>query len=241
MITDPEILSAFAHKSILIIDDEKFSRSIITRLLSPLLVVEACDGEQGLHQFRADHSVGMVLCDFNMPVMDGLRFLKAIRSTPHGRNGVPVLMLTGTSDSALVGVALKLDVDGFIVKPVSQSALESRIKHVIGHSREVKEPKHYAVLAVEEISERLLGPSAPVCTPAEVEKAKKEAEPAVTPSGRKLALELVRPQSVLASDIRAPSGELLVAAGVPLTSRLIRRLLELVPMGIAPNHVWVSL
>lgn len=241
MITDPELLRTFFDKSVLVIDDEKFSRSIIGRLLHPLTIIEADDGSLGLHQFRANPSVAMILCDFNMPVMDGLKFLKAVRAGFQGvNNTVPVLMLTGTSDSALVSVALKLDVDGFIVKPVSQSALETRMKHVLGRPNEVKMPKHYADIAVDEVSERLLGSKDPICTPAEVEKLKKAAEPAVTPAGRKLSLDAVQPQAVLTTDIRAPTGELLIAAGVPLTQRLIRRLLELAPLGIAPDHVWVE-
>lgn len=240
MITDPEILNAFAGKSVLVIDDEKFSRSIINRLLSPLTVIEADDGALGLHQFGADRSIAMVLCDFNMPVMDGLKLLKAVRAGfEEPRNGVPILMLTGTSDSALVSVALKLDVDGFIVKPVSQSALETRMKHVLANPRDVKPAKYYAHMAVDDVSERLLGSPVPVCTPAEVERNKRLAEPSPS-SGRKLALDLVQPQSILASDIRGPSGELLVAAGVPLSHRLIRRLMELAPLGIAPNHVWIT-
>ena len=82
-------------------------------------------------------------------------------------------------------------------------------------------------------------PSIHICTPEEIEQAKKAAEQQAH-VGIKLRLDHLNPGVVLSEDIRAPTGELLIATGVPLTERLIRRLMELSPLGIVPGHVWVT-
>ncbi len=235
MINDKEIIDAMKGRSILLIDDEKFSRTLLRRMLEPLDVEEATNGAEGLQQYLLKLNVAVIVCDFNMPVMDGLKVLKAIR-TGFQRidHTIPILMLTGTSDSSLVSVAIKLEVDGFIVKPVSQNVLESRIKHVLTHPRDLQPPKYYESIDIDEVSERLLKTlSVPI---------ESKQKPVVeTPmAGQNLPLDQVSANSILTADIRASSGELLVAAGQPLSERLIRRLTELIPMGIAPSHVWVE-
>jgi CheY-like chemotaxis protein len=205
-------------------------------MLDPLDVEEATNGAEGLQQYIAKPEIALIICDFNMPVMDGLRVLKMIRTGFQKiDHTIPVLMLTGTSDSSLVSVAIKLEVDGFILKPVSQNVLESRIKHVLTHPRELQPAKYYESIDIDEVSERLLKTlSNPLPT-----KPKQTVEPAQ--SGRQFPIGEVAVNSVLTADIRAASGELLVAAGQPLSDRLIRRLSELVTMGIAPENVWVEL
>ena len=227
MITDTTILKTMGtSKSVLVIDDEKFSRVIVRRALHPLEVLEAPNGAEGLQAYLTNPSVAMILCDFNMPVMDGLKVLKAIRSGFEGaHNAVPILMLTGNSDSALVRTALQLDVDGFIVKPVSQAAIEARLKYVLTNPREIQPPKFYEGIDVESVSDRLLKTLS-----TEIEE-----EPTPEPEAN-----TIPPGSLLTRDINAPSGELLVAAGQVLSERLVRRLTELAPLGFAPKTVWIE-
>ena len=235
MITDIDVLKALdLTKSVLVIDDEKFSRVIVRRALHPLDVLEAANGAEGLQTYLTNPSVAMILCDFNMPVMDGLKVLKAIRSGFEGaHNAVPILMLTGNSDSALVRTALQLDVDGFIVKPISQSAIEARLKYVLTNPREVRPPKYYQGIEVDSVSERLLK------TLGTFVEEKKEEGPVIT-TERELKLADIPPNSLLTRDLKAPTGELLVAAGQVLSERLIRRLTELAPLGFAPKTVWIE-
>lgn len=239
MVADPVILNAFRNNAVLVVDDEKFSRSIAARHLEPLRVVEASDGLRALQEIQAGLDAGLVICDFNMPGMDGLKFLKSIRSgTKNVRNDIPIMMLTGSSDSALVKAALELDVDGFLIKPVSKYAVEERIKYMLTHSRDIKPPSAYADIEVDDIRERLLGSNLPVSKPEDLLQTKPED---TAPAGAcKLALADVPPNSILAVDIKAPSGELLVGKGVPLSERLLRRLQDLAPLRIAPSEIWIE-
>ena len=179
----------------------------------------------------------MVISDFNMPVLDGLNFLKALRCGMEGiRNDTPVLMLTGTAHSLLVQQALALDVDGFLLKPVSQASLHSHMRKAMDKNRKIKPPEAYASVAVDPATLRLLGYGPPI----DVTAPPSERQAPLTPEGsQQLSLATVPVRSVLAVSIRAKTGELLVAAGMELSERLIHRLQELSTIGIAPTHVWV--
>jgi two-component system chemotaxis response regulator CheY len=226
MIKEKQILDHFKDKSILVVDDEKFLRGIVTRLVEPFQVVEAGDGSYALFQLAANPQIGLVLCDFNMPRMDGLTFLREVRrGAAKVPNDLPVLMLTGHSDMGLVQTALALDVDGFIIKPVSSLTLATRLKHLVEKRTPVKAPAHYQGIDLGAVCERLL-------SPAPGPKDEETAGP-----GRLVRLADARPKDVLAADLCATSGEVLVVKDTPLSDRLIARLVELESLGIAPSDI----
>ncbi len=126
-----------APYKVLIVDDERFSRLIVTRLLQGLECTDietAKDGAQALDILRASKSIDLVISDFDMPVINGLELLKAVRS---GAAGVPrelqFAMLTSFSDKYLVDMALSLDVGAFLVKQVSKNTLHQRLEKMLGH------------------------------------------------------------------------------------------------------------
>ena len=78
----------------------------------------------------------LVLCDLKMPVMDGFEFIKVLR----GEQGlkfkdVPVLVLSGSKDSESLKRAIKLGIQGYLVKPVMIKDLISRMTHALSPSR----------------------------------------------------------------------------------------------------------
>jgi CheY-like chemotaxis protein len=207
-----------ARKAVMIADDEKFSRSIVLRLLRDLGCENSAQAKDG-----ADALVQMSQMDFNMPGMNGLQMLRMIRMGEGGvPHDMPVIMLTGHADSGLVGGAMALDVDAFIIKPVSIAVLQSRVAKVLSESRDIKAPAYYAKVDIEAICEALLNPPAAQAKPKPDEK-----EEAKQPAGVRVKLEEVTEGAILADDIRAPTGELLLAAGVALSPRFLRRLKEL--------------
>ncbi len=127
-----------SDQSILIVDDEQFSRSIVARLLEKMgkpQITEAGNGSEALDLLDNDgDKISLVIADFNMPVMHGLEFLKAIRA---GEGGIdrdtPFAMLTGHSEKHLIGMALALDVNAFLIKPVSKKGLEQRLDKMLRH------------------------------------------------------------------------------------------------------------
>lgn len=223
----------------LVIDDERFSRSIICRFLLELGLTEvdqAKDGAEGLNRLAMEgNGSNLVMCDFNMPVMNGLQFLKALRSgiQKSVRRDLPVIMLTGHSDHGLVGTAMALDVDAFLVKPVSKANLASRLSHALETTHDIKDVTAYAAIDVDKIAKRILS-GAPAT--------KAEAEPkAPTHKGQRVELAQLKPQCTLSEDLVAPSGELLLAAGAILSPRMVQRLQELPSLGINISAVWIEL
>ncbi len=118
---------------VMVVDDQTSMRAMICRALQDFGFrdVRDCSGAaQALDAIRADR-VHLVISDYNMPEMDGLAFLEAVRSDPDiGKTGF--IMLTGSSDRAVVERAAALGVNNYVVKPFTPATLREKIEHVFG-------------------------------------------------------------------------------------------------------------
>jgi two-component system chemotaxis response regulator CheY len=118
---------------VLIVDDQLTSRLLIRGGLQDLGVSDidmAADGEQGFNSMMAKPS-HLFISDFNMPKMDGLAFLRAVRSHPPTQKAAFIL-LTGRGDKALIERAQQLGVNNVIAKPFTLPVLKSQIEAVVG-------------------------------------------------------------------------------------------------------------
>ena len=231
-------------QKVLVIDDEKFSRSIIVRFFSEFgdfPTVAAENGAEGLlHLAQQGDAIGVVVCDFNMPAVNGLQVLKAVRTGFNGiRADIPVIMLTGHSDARLVGSAMALDVDAFLVKPVSKQTLVSRVAHALSGARTIKSPERCALVDIDIVTNALREEEAKKKRPAsEKSKAVPAAPAPAEPVGKEVLLDAVVPPVTLARDICSPDGTLLLSAGNAITPRLLDRLRELSSLGI--DRIWIE-
>ena len=122
---------------ILVVEDEKFMRSLICRLLYELQAGRTTDvenGEEGIKALAVDAlHVDLILLDIEMPDMDGLEFLQLVRNSEGTLQdpNVPVIMLTGHSEDDQVKRALKLGIAGYLLKPVSKKAMLTRIIYAL--------------------------------------------------------------------------------------------------------------
>lgn len=225
---------------ILVVDDEQFSRQIVGRILRDIgnpEIVYAKNGSEAIGALMApDAEFKIIVSDFNMPVKNGLELLKSIRtSTSFIRHDIPFVMLTGLADRAVVGAAMALDTDSFVVKPVSKAALESRISRALTEQRDLKSPNFYEDVDITAASAGLLSHE-----PAGQARRPDPKTPPAPPNGQRLGLNAVKPGSILAQEIRSPSGELLLASGVELTPRLISRLKDLATLKMPIECIWVQ-
>ena len=130
----------FKHWHILIIDDEAFMRKLIERTLNDIgigIISQASNGREGLSLLQSAKSkVDLVICDLEMPEMNGFDFVRQVRSSVDERfdNNLPILILTGHADEETVRGAADLGINGYLVKPVSRKSLESRISKTISSS-----------------------------------------------------------------------------------------------------------
>jgi two-component system, chemotaxis family, chemotaxis protein CheY len=117
----------------LLIDDSRAMRSVLKKIVVELgfEVVEAGNGLEGLEQLEAHHpGVDVVLVDWNMPEMDGLAFVKAMRAK-RAYSEIKVLMVSAENDMAKVARALMVGADEYAIKPATKDAIAEKLQ-IIG-------------------------------------------------------------------------------------------------------------
>src|ERR1700736_2593140 len=105
---------------VLIVDDSAAIRKIVQRTLRQAgfdlgEILEAGDGVEALEKLKG-RSVGLILSDINMPNMDGIQLLSALKSSAEFKH-VPVIMITTEGGEAKVKEAVKLGASGYVRKP----------------------------------------------------------------------------------------------------------------------------
>jgi two-component system, chemotaxis family, chemotaxis protein CheY len=122
-----------SNKTILIVDDSLTVRQQVSMTLSMAgyQILEACDGQEAVERVRANLTIAMVLCDLNMPRMNGLEFLETIKGDAAGPP-VPVVMLTTDGSSELIARAKRAGAKGWIVKPFQPDLLLTAVRRLAG-------------------------------------------------------------------------------------------------------------
>lgn len=118
---------------VMVVDDQQTIRSLVRTGLQQLGFVEvseAGDGEDALQRLVA-RPVNLVISDFNMPKLDGLGLLRAIRAYPPIQK-TAFIMLTGRADRDLVQRAVQFGVNNYLVKPFTVATLKEKIEAVFG-------------------------------------------------------------------------------------------------------------
>jgi two-component system, chemotaxis family, chemotaxis protein CheY len=118
---------------VLVVDDTNTSRMLIRDGLEELGIRNislARDGEQALQMMMSTPS-HLIISDVNMPKLDGLGLLKAIRGYGPTRK-VPFIILTGRSDRAVLESAVKLGVNNYLTKPFTVPTLKKALEAIIG-------------------------------------------------------------------------------------------------------------
>lgn len=119
----------------LIVDDSSVMRKIVERSLKQAgvemsAVLEAGNGAEAL-AVLADNKVDLILCDINMPVMDGLELVKQLSAVPNAK-GVPVVMITTEGSESHVVQALSAGARGYIRKPFTAEQVKEHVLPLLG-------------------------------------------------------------------------------------------------------------
>ena len=112
----------------LVIDDSRAVRLFIGNVLRELGVetAEAGNGQEGLECLREIPDIDLVLVDWNMPVMDGLEFITAVRAN-RSFDKVRLVMVTTESESSQVMRALSAGADEYVMKPFTRDVLVAKL------------------------------------------------------------------------------------------------------------------
>ena len=119
--------------NILLVDDSAAMRGIIRQAIKDNIVgrelnfFDAADGQQALDQIK-NNEIDLIFLDWNMPVLDGLSFVKELRSSG---NSTPIVMITSITDEDKILEAGKAGVNTYIEKPVRGNQLWEQIKEFI--------------------------------------------------------------------------------------------------------------
>lgn len=119
-------------KTVLVIDDSKAIRDMVTFTLEPhgYRLVAAENGSVGLDKLRAERP-SLVITDLNMPVMNGLDFIRNARQDAAGA-GVPIVMLTTETKPEMKAEGKSAGATGWINKPFDAEMLVSVAKKLAG-------------------------------------------------------------------------------------------------------------
>ena len=115
----------------MLVDDSSTMRKIQRRTLEKLgfnEIVEAEDGQKGFELFSSANP-DVVITDWNMPNMNGLELVQAIREV---NKGVPIIMVTTEAEKSKVIEAIKAGISDYLIKPFTPEALSTKIRKVTG-------------------------------------------------------------------------------------------------------------
>jgi len=113
----------------LVVDDSRAMRAILTRLMNSLNfdVVQASEGAEALALLEAGGRPDIALVDWNMPVMDGLTFIKHCRANPDYRD-IVLMMVTTESERSQIVRALAAGAHEYVIKPFTAEVIAEKLQ-----------------------------------------------------------------------------------------------------------------
>ncbi|MEI6883234.1 MAG: response regulator [Bacteroidota bacterium] len=118
-------------RKVLAIDDEKSIRFIIENTLNKEFeVTTLSNGMDALYYIQSGNLPDVIICDVEMPVMNGFEFIKRIRESGFF-DEIPLIMLSGKEESADKIKCFEMGADDYVVKPFNPKELMVRIKRRI--------------------------------------------------------------------------------------------------------------
>jgi two-component system chemotaxis response regulator CheY len=112
-----------------LIDDSRATRRIIGDIMQRLgyEVTEACNGCEGLERLEQLGLPDIVLVDWNMPVMDGLEFIKAVRAVTAYAD-LPLMMVTTETEMQRMALAFVAGVNEYVMKPFDEAMIQEKLR-----------------------------------------------------------------------------------------------------------------
>lgn len=249
-----EKLPDYSSKRFLIVDDEQFMIGLIERMLKECkagVIMKANDGGAALRAIKDNFTqVDCIIADYNMKPLNGLQLLQGVRMgvNPKIPREQAFIMLTGHGESDVVKTAITLDVNGYVIKPVALDKLIDTIEKVFKRALDVKDSEFYRsvkVPKVQNLGDDVGLKSKPWTVMAakpfrsealvktKLEALKREhatrdgIEEVKIKNKRECAVNELLDGQILAQDIEAEEGVILLRRGTFLTKDIIARLREI--------------
>lgn len=207
--------------TILVVEDHKFSRKALLNMLVQAgyeNLLSAKHGQQAIEKLN-NNDIHLVVTDINMPIVNGLELIKHIRE---GRTNAPcttsIIAVTTLSDTETIASSMTLEVDAFLVKPITVKNAQEQIKNAVSEPNKLYQQHLYRQVSTE------------VHIPANKPKA-----PAGEPRIREVSSHVTQIEKLsqlqdgmtILDDIFVTTGGCLLKAGTKLNKKLLKRLNEL--------------
>ncbi len=237
---------------ILLVDDEPFTRGLLHRLLTKLGyadIEQAEDAESALQLLKA-HAFDLIITDIQLPGMNGLEFVRNIRAgLTSALRDTRVIIVTSFSNHEVLGGAMALDVNGFLVKPMKPAMVQEKISLAMKEELPLQAAKSYGAVKTglktigsaeappapeprvlpERMAPREV--SAPVAT---------RPQPGAPRSGRRVNSMELTPGMRLAEDVVSDEGILVLKKGFVLAPININRLFEMRHVLDGEGAFWID-
>ncbi len=122
-----------AALKVLVVDDQNSVRQMTRISLEQIGVRHIHEAENGVQaiDLASVQPLDLIISDYNMPEMDGMELLRAVRGHPAARR-VPFILVTGRGDRELVVKAAQAGANNYVVKPFTADILKQKIEQVVG-------------------------------------------------------------------------------------------------------------
>ncbi|GAB5604904.1 EAL domain-containing protein [Sideroxyarcus sp. TK5] len=228
-----EVSHKAAELKVLVIEDDDFTRKLTLQVLHDLgysNIVDA-DNATAAIELLNGHVFDLVITDVNMPGMNGLQFIQKIRAGKTcAKPETRVVVLTSFSQTEILGSALALDINGFLVKPIIPAVVEEKLAQALSEPLHLHSPVAYEAVRTElkslpssEETNTSVHRSATV-NASGVRQVRNAKEPT---GGRPISLNRLRPGMVLKESVRLKDGTLILSQGHALSELTINRLMDL--------------
>ena len=226
MSIDFSFLDTFEQKRILIVDDDRFIRGVLDKLLRMIgfeAITHAGDGDVAL-EIMDEHAFDLMVTDVQMPKVNGLELLKRVRC---GQSAAPrslnAIVVTALEEECVLATAMSLDVNGFIQKPFTAPTLIKRLLVAMSESSREAPGFPYSDVKTDFSGLTIHGDAVPDSGVHDAQKIPRERGDRFTV----VSLFQLRPDMQLAEDIKTKNQTVLMPAGFTLTQTRIHRMWEL--------------
>ena len=226
--------NVFSNLRVLLVDDEPFVRRVTTAVLNNIhisAVLEAGNGDEAISLLE-QNKVDLLITDIQMPEMNGIELIKQIRmGKTAAERGLRTLVVTSFSNTEVLGSCISLDINGFLVKPISQKTASDKAQRALSESTHLRPATEYA---------QVISDLGSLASTAKKERKQKAINVAILRDDQNMrtsgnskargvlvALQKLEPGMTLADDIYTDTGQKLLSEGQLLKEGLINRLIEL--------------
>jgi CheY-like chemotaxis protein len=236
---NPDVAQKRSALKVLIVEDDDFTRKIIMSVFRDLGFTNLSDVNNASSAVKLleNHVYDLIVTDIKMPGMNGLQFIQMIRAGKTlAKPDTRIVVLTSYSQTAILGSALALDVNGFLVKPVVPTIVEEKLSRALSERLNVHSPVAYE--SVKTDLDNLTPASKPASakemgrrtSDIQVQPAPAAAQAPAENKGNgetSLSLYRLRPGMILREGVYLKDGTLILSSGQTLSELSINRLNDL--------------